>query len=150
MFILTVWLCNLCLSVQGFFAAVKRAEDIYKQVYAVKCFDKARISKSAHSLRQVEKEINALRLCNHPNIVRFHEVLEVEDTVYLVLEYVPHGELFDYIKRKKLLSEPEAVFLARQISSALLYCHVNGIVHRDVKPENVLIDQWGGVKLVDS
>lgn len=128
---------------------MKRAEDVYKQVYALKCFDKERISKSAHSLKQVEKEINALRLCNHPNVVQFHEVLEVEDTVYMVMEYIPHGELFDYIKKRGRLPEPEAAYLARQIVDALSYCHRNGIVHRDIKPENILIDEYNNAKLVD-
>ncbi len=118
-------------------------------MYAVKCFDKARISRSAHSLKQVEKEINALRLCNHPNVVQFHEVLEVDDTVYLVMEYVPHGELFDYILKRGRLSEPEAVYLAKQIVSAVAYMHHAGIVHRDLKPENVLIDDGNRIKIVD-
>ncbi len=134
---------------KGYFAKVKRAEDVYKQVYALKCFDKERISKSAHSLKQVEKEINALRLCNHPNVVQFHEVLEVEDTVYLVMELIPHGELFDYIKKRGRLTEPEAAYLAKQIVGALDYCHRNGIVHRDLKPENILIDENNNAKLVD-
>lgn len=71
-----------------------------------------------------------MRLVNHPNVVQFHEVLEVEDTVFLVMEYVPHGELFDHIKRQQRLPEAEAVFLAKQIVSALHYCHSRGIVHR--------------------
>jgi len=134
---------------KGFFAKVKRVEDQYRNVWAMKCFDKERISKSAHSLKQVEKEINALRLCNHPNVVQFHEVLEVENTVYLIMEYVPHGELFDYIKSRGRLSEPEAVYLAKQVVSALDYCHRCGIVHRDIKPENVLIDDLNNIKIVD-
>lgn len=134
---------------KGFFAKVKRVEDPYRKVFAMKCFDKERISKSAHSLRQVEKEINALRLCHHPNIARFHEVLEVENSVYLVMEFVPHGELFDYIKHKGRLSEPEAAHMARQLLLALSYCHHMGVAHRDVKPENILIDESGNIKLVD-
>ena len=134
---------------KGFFAKVKRVEDQYRNIWAMKCFDKERISKSAHSLKQVEKEINALRLCNHPNVVHFHEVLEVENTVYLIMEFVPHGELFDYIKSRGRLPEPEAVYLAKQVVSALDYCHRCGIVHRDIKPENVLIDSQNNIKIVD-
>jgi len=115
----------------------------------MKCFDKERIGRNSHTLKQVEKEINALRLCSHPSIAKFHEVLEVENSVYLIMEYVPHGELFEYIKSKGRLSEPEAVYMGKQIISALDYCHRAGIAHRDVKPENVLIDERHNIKLVD-
>lgn len=115
----------------------------------MKCFDKERIGRNSHTLKQVEKEINALRLCSHPSIAKFHEVLEVENSVYLIMQYVPHGELFEYIKSKGRLSEPEAVYMGKQIISALDYCHRAGIAHRDVKPENVLIDERHNIKLVD-
>lgn len=134
---------------KGYFARVKRVEDPYRQVFAMKCFDKERISRNSHTLKQVEKEINALRLCSHPSIAKFHEVLEVENSVYLIMEFVPHGELFEYIKAKGRLSEPEAVYMGKQIISALDYCHRAGIAHRDVKPENVLIDERHNIKLVD-
>jgi len=53
---------------KGYFARVKRVEDPYRQVFAMKCFDKERIGRNSHTLKQVEKEINALRLCSHPSI----------------------------------------------------------------------------------
>ena len=113
----------------------------------------------SHQLAQIEKELNALRQCSHPNIVQFYDVLETERKVYLVMENLPHGELYDYILSKGRLDEKEAKRLFRQVVEAIAHCHGRGIVHRDLKPENILLvkregGEGGGkeevdVKLVD-
>jgi serine/threonine protein kinase len=135
---------------QGIFAKVKLGEDEFRQKVAIKIFDKQSLSKSKHQLLQVEKEINALRTCRHNNIVQYYEVLETETNIYLVMEYLQCGELYDYILSQGHLSEPEAAKLFIQICSALQYCHERGIVHRDLKPENILLTKAESiVKLVD-
>ena len=77
------------------------------------------------------------------------QVIETEDKIFMVLEYCPGGELFDYIVAKDRLSESEARFFFRQIISALAYIHSKGYAHRDLKPENLLLDDNQCLKLID-
>lgn len=65
------------------------------------------------------------------------------------MEYVPHGELFDYIIKLGRIPEPEAAYLAKQIISAIAHMHSRGIVHRDIKPENILVDECMQIKIAD-
>ncbi|KAF2223531.1 hypothetical protein BDZ85DRAFT_311500 [Elsinoe ampelina] len=86
------------------------------------------------------REIAIMKLLDHPNIVR----------LYLVMEYVPGGELFHYVEEQRGLDEKETVYIFRQIVAALLYCHRMNIHHRDLKPENILLDRDNAqIKLVD-
>jgi serine/threonine protein kinase len=86
----------------------------------------------AHQLAQIEKELNALRTCNHPNIVQFYDVLETESKVFLVMEHLAAGELYDHILQQGRLTEAEAGRLFGQVVSAIQHCHQRGIVHRSV------------------
>lgn len=99
----------------------------------------------------IEREINILKLLKHPNIVELYESIhdEANGKVYLVLELVNGGELFDYIVARGRVKEKEARKLFRQIISAVEYCHGNLIVHRDLKPENLLLDSEGNIKIND-
>lgn len=99
----------------------------------------------------IEREINILKLLKHPNIVELYESIhdEANGKVYLVLELVNGGELFDYIVARGRVKEKEARKLFRQIISAVEYCHGNLIVHRDLKPENLLLDSDGNIKIND-
>ena len=112
---------------------MKLGEDEFRQKVAIKIFDKLLLSRSQHQLLQVEKELNSLRCCHHPNIVQFYEVLETDTKIYLVMEHLAAGELYDYILDQGKLSEPEAARLFAQIVSAVQHCHSHGIVHRDLK-----------------
>uniref|UniRef100_W5K337 non-specific serine/threonine protein kinase n=1 Tax=Astyanax mexicanus TaxID=7994 RepID=W5K337_ASTMX len=67
----------------------------------------------------------------------------------MVMEYASGGELYEYIQSRQRLTEEEARYFFRQITSAVLYCHTNGVVHRDLKLENILLDQDLNVKLAD-
>eukprot|EP01135_Chromosphaera_perkinsii_P006969 Nk52_evm7s639 gene=Nk52_evmTU7s639 len=96
-----------------------------------------------------EKEINSLKNVNHPNIVKLFDVIRTRKHLILVMELLPGGELFDYIVARHHLSEKEARKFMRQIISALDFIHRKGIVHRDLKLENLLLDQRGNVKIAD-
>eukprot|EP01111_Echinosteliopsis_oligospora_P000632 TRINITY_DN1070_c0_g1_i1.p1 TRINITY_DN1070_c0_g1~~TRINITY_DN1070_c0_g1_i1.p1 ORF type:complete len:749 (+),score=253.74 TRINITY_DN1070_c0_g1_i1:425-2671(+) len=100
---------------------------------------------------EVDREIAVLKLLQHPNIVRLFEVIEDEPTgrIYLVLELVAGGELFDYIVARGRIKEKEARKFFRQMISGVEYCHANLVIHRDLKPENLLIDAEGNVKIND-
>ncbi|KAI6968353.1 Pkinase-domain-containing protein [Hortaea werneckii] len=98
----------------------------------------------------LEREIAVMKLLEHPNIVRLYDVWENRNELYLIMEYVDGGELFHYVDERKGLHEDEAVYIFRQIVSALLYCHRLLICHRDLKPENILLNKEDlTVKLID-
>ncbi|VAH01935.1 unnamed protein product [Triticum turgidum subsp. durum] len=85
----------------------------------------------------------------HPNVVRLHEVAASKTKIYMVLEFVNGGELFDRIAMKGKLSEREGRRLFQQLIDGVSYCHGKGVYHRDLKPENVLIDRKGNIKISD-
>ena len=88
----------------------------------------------------VRNEIEALKLCQHPNIVRLYDVLENVDYIFLVMELLTGGTLRDYMKnRGNKIPESTARNFIRSISHALEYMHKYGIVHRDLKPINILL-----------
>uniref|UniRef100_A0A452XXD8 non-specific serine/threonine protein kinase n=1 Tax=Aegilops tauschii subsp. strangulata TaxID=200361 RepID=A0A452XXD8_AEGTS len=98
---------------------------------------------------QVRREIATLTMLAHPNVVRLHEVAASKTKIYMVLEFVNGGELFDRIAIKRKLSEREGRRLFQQLIDGVSYCHGKGVYHRDLKPENVLIDRKGNIKISD-
>eukprot|EP00053_Salpingoeca_punica_P014926 m.136273 g.136273 ORF g.136273 m.136273 type:complete len:646 (+) comp16580_c0_seq1:361-2298(+) len=133
----------------GGFAKVKIARHkMTSEKVAIKIMDKAHLKKT-DDLKRVPLEINALKVLRHPNISRLYQVHETEDKFFLVLEYAPGGELFDYIVTRDRLKEEEARMFFRQIVAAVAFCHSKGIAHRDLKPENLLLDSSKNIKLID-
>lgn len=98
---------------------------------------------------KVQREINILHLCTHPHIIRLYEVIDTPTDIFMVIEYVSGGELFDYIVSKGRLSADEARNFFHQIISGVEYCHFQKIVHRDLKPENLLLDANLNIKIAD-
>lgn len=121
----------------GAFSEVKLAErkDRPGEMYAVKMIDKKALKGKEDSL---ENEIKVLRRLNHPNIVQLLETYEDRQKVYLIMELVTGGELFDRIVEKGSYTEKDASDLIRQVLEAVNYMHEQGVVHRDLKPENLL------------
>ncbi|KAI9494371.1 hypothetical protein BDB00DRAFT_938367 [Zychaea mexicana] len=95
------------------------------------------------------REASIMLLLYHPHIVSLKELVVLDPYYYLFMEYVGGGQLLDYIISHGKLKEKHARRFARQIVSALDYCHRNSIVHRDLKIENILISQSGHVKIID-
>lgn len=85
----------------------------------------------------------------HPNIVNIYDTGIEDDIYYIVMEYVKGETLKDYIKRNGRLSEQETIIISRQIAEALKHAHDNKIVHRDIKPQNILLTEGGTVKVAD-
>ncbi|KNC52973.1 uncharacterized protein AMSG_12239 [Thecamonas trahens ATCC 50062] len=98
---------------------------------------------------RISRETKVLNLLSHPHIASLREVQVTVDHVYMVMEYVSGGELFDYIVTRGRIREAEARRLFRQLVSAVAYCHGNYLTHRDIKLENLLLDDEVNVKLVD-
>ncbi|XP_065280555.1 calcium/calmodulin-dependent protein kinase type 1 isoform X2 [Dermacentor albipictus] len=121
----------------GAFSQVVLAEskDTPGVMHAIKCIDKKALKGKEDSL---ENEIKVLRRLKHPNIVQLLETYEDKNKVYLVMELVTGGELFDRIVEKGSYTEKDASDLIRQILEAVDYMHSQGVVHRDLKPENLL------------
>ena len=84
-------------------------------------------------------ELAIIKVIEHPNIVQLIDVYENEDKIYILLELMKGGELFDYITKKLIISESETSLSIYQLLVTLFYLHQCGIVHRDLKPENILI-----------
>ncbi|KAI9509269.1 kinase-like domain-containing protein [Russula earlei] len=87
----------------------------------------------------IDREIIMMKLMNHPNIMRIYDVYEGDKELYLILEYVEGGELFDFLVNRGKLSPLDALAYFKQIIYGLNYAHAFSIIHRDLKPENILI-----------
>ncbi|KAL8670919.1 MAG: hypothetical protein Q9168_004565 [Polycauliona sp. 1 TL-2023] len=97
----------------------------------------------------IEREVLIMKLIEHPNVINLYDVWENRGELYLVLEYIEGGELFDHISHNGKLPEHEAIRIFRQIIAGLSYCHRFHICHRDLKPENILMDKNHNIKIVD-
>ncbi|CAO3653731.1 unnamed protein product [Mucor fragilis] len=149
----------------GSMGKVKLAEcltDVHKQKYAVKIMPKVDLAAIPASAKPKDpkdtpeereqrtiREMAIMRLLRHPNICQLKEYITEGDKYYMFLEYVDGGQLLDYIIKHGKLREKQARKFARQIVSALDYCHRNSIVHRDLKIENILITQSEQLKIID-
>ncbi|XP_010617695.1 maternal embryonic leucine zipper kinase isoform X4 [Fukomys damarensis] len=100
-------------------------------------------------LPRVKTEIDALKNLRHQHICQLYHVLETAKKIFIVLEYCPGGELFDYIISQDRLSEEETRVVFRQIVASVAYVHSQGYAHRDIKPENFLFDEYHKIKLID-
>ncbi|EKM57552.1 uncharacterized protein PHACADRAFT_206451 [Phanerochaete carnosa HHB-10118-sp] len=96
-------------------------------------------AKSEKQRMGVDREITMMKLMNHPNIMRIYDVYEGDKELYLILEYVEGGELFDFLVNRGKLAPLEALGYFKQIVYGLNYAHTFSIIHRDLKPENILI-----------
>ncbi|CAN6708583.1 unnamed protein product [Malus baccata var. baccata] len=133
----------------GSFGKVKIAEHaLTGHKVAIKILNRRKI-KNMEMEEKVRREIKILRLFMHPHIIRLYEVIETPSDIYVVMEYVKSGELFDYIVEKGRLQEDEALYFFQQIISGVEYCHRSMVVHRDLKPENLLLDSKCNVKIAD-
>jgi serine/threonine-protein kinase len=100
-------------------------------------------------VERFRREAKAAAGLNHQNLVSIYDWGEVEGTYYIVMEYVEGETLKDLIRRRGRLSGNESVGIALQLLAAVEFAHRSGIVHRDIKPQNVMIDRGGTVKVMD-
>ena len=117
------------------------------EAVAIKVLDKEKIQKQNMG-NQIKKEISIMKMVNHKYIVQIIEVLASKTKIFIVLELVTGGELFDKIVSVGKLSEEQAIFYFNQLVEGVEYCHKLGVCHRDLKPE-VSRDVHKNVSLVD-
>ena len=107
---------------------------------ACKIIDKTEIDPQYQSMMdQFYMEIETLRSLKHPNIIQLFDVYISEEKIYIIMELMTGGELFDYVVQKGTLTEEEASRIVRMVTSALVYMHSKNVIHRDLKPENLLL-----------
>mmetsp|Transcript_50675 Transcript_50675/g.109980 ORF Transcript_50675/g.109980 Transcript_50675/m.109980 type:complete len:503 (+) Transcript_50675:112-1620(+) len=133
----------------GTFGKVKLAEHTMTgQKVAVKIINKKKMEQM-NMHEKIRREINILQFLKHPHVIRLYELLDTPSDIFMVMEYVPGGELFDHIVHKLRLREDEARRLFQQIVSGVEHCHLNMVTHRDLKPENLLLDANMFIKIAD-
>ncbi|KAF8413536.1 hypothetical protein HHK36_001527 [Tetracentron sinense] len=134
---------------EGSFAKVKFARNVETgENVAIKILDKEKLLKHK-MISQIKREISTMKLIRHPNVIRMYEVMASKTKIYIVLEYVTGGELFDRTASNGRLKEDEARKYFQQLINAVDYCHSRGVFHRDLKPENLLLDAKGVLKVSD-
>ncbi|XP_066495478.1 serine/threonine-protein kinase SIK2 isoform X2 [Tiliqua scincoides] len=133
---------------KGNFAVVKLGRHrITRSEVAIKIIDKSQLD--SVNLEKIYREVQIMKMLDHPHIIKLYQVMETKSMLYLVTEYAKNGEIFDYLANHGRLSESEARRKFWQILSAVEYCHSRKIVHRDLKAENLLLDNNMNIKIAD-
>eukprot|EP00397_Hematodinium_sp_SG-2012_P003099 GEMP01003107.1.p1 GENE.GEMP01003107.1~~GEMP01003107.1.p1 ORF type:complete len:1003 (+),score=189.00 GEMP01003107.1:58-3066(+) len=115
---------------------------------AIKIVDMNKVS-GEWSKTRVAREIKIMKRIRHPHVIQMYEVMEREQQTIMVMEYAPHGELYNYIVDHGRVDEEHAVFFFRQIICGVETLHQERVAHRDLKPENLLLDKFDNVKIAD-
>ena len=133
----------------GGMAVVYKAFDMkLKRNVAIKVLQDD-VAMDAESRRRFRTEYQAVAMLSHPNIRAVYDVVSSGDTEYIVMEYVDGINLKQYLKKKKVLSWKEALHFATQIARALSHAHSKGIIHMDIKPQNIMLPKDGTAKVAD-
>jgi serine/threonine protein kinase len=118
---------------------------------AIKIMNKKEMK--TQDLELVRTEIEILKICQHPNIIRLYDVFENYDHIYIIMEYCGGGDLFAYVEQRSFkLEEKRAAEIIHKLSTSIYYLHSYGIAHRDLKPENILMtdtSEIADIRLVD-
>ncbi|KAM8809925.1 uncharacterized protein ACNFOS_001365 [Eudromia elegans] len=116
---------------------------------AIKVIDKKKAKQDSYILKNMKREPRIHQMIKHPNVVQLYETLETDNSYYMVMELCLGGDLMDRLCDRKRLAEREVRRYTRQILSAVEHLHCHGIVHRDLKIENFLLDENNNIKIVD-
>ena len=136
---------------QGAYATVKEAVHLASnKSVAIKIYDKIKFEEPRRKERVVQ-EISILKKLDHENLVKFYDTFDSPKHLYLVMELIHGKSLHQYLKMRPLkkLPESEAIKLFKQILSGVHCCHVRNVSHRDLKLENILLDETGKIRIID-
>nr|XP_004652112.2 sperm motility kinase 2B-like [Jaculus jaculus] len=127
----------------GAFSKVRKARHrLTGVVVAIKALEKQR------RIYAVVLEVEVMKMLDHPNTPSLFQIVDTKDTIYLVMELC-HRDLMEHIYWNGCLQEDEARQIFKQILDAISYCHSHGIVHQDIKPDNIMVDDRGKVTVID-
>lgn len=133
----------------GAFSNVKKAfSKTLNQLVAVKIISKQKATKDVLN-KFLPREIELVRNLKHVNLIRFHECIETTLRFYIVMQYAENGSLLQLVRKEKYLPEERAKSYFSQLISAVEYIHGMGVVHRDIKCENIVFDRTNTLKLID-
>ena len=137
---------------EGRFAHVFRG--VHKQsqrIVAVKILEKENLS--SQEMDMIQNEIEILKICQHPNILKLYDVIENHEKLYIITELIEGPELYTYLEKENFdIDEITVNNIIKKLTSALFYLNIFGIVHRDIKPENILLSNNSlsyNIKLID-
>ena len=134
---------------QGGMADVYKARDtILNRVVAIKVL-RAKLSDDAMALVRFQREASAASRLSHPNVVDIYDVGEYEGMHYIVMEFIRGRTLKELIAQRGALDVDEAIGVMKQLVSAINHAHEHKIIHRDIKPQNVLVKDDGTIKITD-
>ena len=98
---------------------------------------------------KIKKEVEFMLSLNHPNIVKIFDFFDENDEVYIVMEYVEGKTLKELVQASGKMSVNNAIKYVQQICDALSYAHAQNIIHRDIKPQNIIVNEDGNAKIID-
>ena len=131
----------------GSYATVKDAFSTrHNCTVAIKIISKRRAPKD-YLDKFLPREIEVVKLIKHPSLIVFLQSIETNNRVYLIMENAPKGDLLDVVRAKRTIAEPQAGIWFGQMIEGVEYCHSKGVVHRDLKCENVLLDDQFNLKI---
>ena len=125
---------------KGAFAIVYQVATTFKgEYYAAKEFEKKRFMKGGVLDSRIENEMQIMKELRHANIARYVDYVEAKNHMYIIMEYIPGGDLQGYMQSHGTVPEESARLMSQQVLSALDYLHAKNITHRDIKPDNILL-----------
>ncbi|MCA9070313.1 MAG: serine/threonine protein kinase, partial [Planctomycetaceae bacterium] len=142
------YLIQDCIGAGGMGEVYKAYHRKLLRVAAIKILP-SRITKNSEAVKRFQREVEVAARLSHPNIVMTHDANEFRGVHYLVMEYVDGVDLANLVKNTEPMSVDKAVWCVLQTAKGLEYAHEKGVVHRDVKPNNLVLDSSGTVKILD-
>ena len=134
---------------EGSYAKVRKAYSRKMKLHvAIKIIDRKKAPEDFLK-KFLPRELGIIQLLKHPNIIHVYEVLDIGEKVFVVMDIAAGGDLLDYIKTKGFVKENLSKRVFLQMVQAVKHCHENGVLHRDLKCENILLDEKANVKITD-